>query len=72
MTHNYICNKVVLSLQSLTLHADIDISATEWKLGVARKTMQNDIILSFFPLTLHEKQLNPQHADTTWLLKAAM
>ena len=69
-SNNYIYNKVVLSLQSLTLHADT--SATEWKLGMARKTIQNDRILSFLPLTLCEKQLNPQHADTTRLLKAAI
>jgi len=31
--------------------------------------LQNDRILSFFPLILCEKQLNPQHADTTQLLK---
>jgi len=36
---------------------------------MARKTMQNDKILSFLPLTLCEKQLNLQHADTTQLLK---
>ena len=62
-SNNYIHNKVVLSLQSLTLRANT--CATEQKLGMARKTMQNDRILSFLPLTLCEKQLNPQHADTT-------
>jgi len=56
-------NKVVLSLQSLTLR--VDTCATERKLGTACKTMQNDRILSFLPLTLREKQLNLQHADTT-------
>ena len=60
-------NKVVLSLQSLPLHADT--CATEQRLGMAHKTMQNDRILSFLQLTLCEKQLNPQHADTTQLLK---
>ena len=56
-------NKVVLSLQSLPLRANT--CAMERKLGMACKTMQNDRILSFLPLTLREKQLNPQHADTT-------
>ena len=56
-------NKVVLSLQSLHLHANT--CAMEWKLGMAHKTMQNDRILSFLLLNLCEKQLNLHHADTT-------
>ena len=36
-------NKVVPGLQSLPLSADT--CATEWKLGMARKTMRNDRIL---------------------------
>ena len=72
MTHPIITfrgshNKVVLSLQSLPLCADT--CATERKLGMARKTMQNDRILSFLSLTLCEKKLNKQHAGTTQLLK---
>ena len=61
-SNNYIRgshNKVVLSLQSLPLRADT--CAMEWKLGMARKTMQNDRILSFLPLICVRNNL--QHAD---------
>jgi len=56
---------VVLSPQPLPLHADT--CAMERKLGMARKTMQKDRILSFLPSILGEKQLNPKHAYTSYL-----
>ena len=61
---------MVLSLQYLPLRADT--CAMEQKLGMARKTMQNDRIISFLPLTLCEKQLNPQHADTYTVSKSSV
>ena len=64
-SNNYIYKKVVLSPQSLPLHADT--CAMEQKLGMARKIMQKDRILSFLPSTLCEKQLNPKHAYTSYL-----
>jgi len=66
MTHPIITfrgshNKVVLSLQSLPLHADS--CAMELKLGMAHKTMQYDH--SCHQLCVRNNSISLHHVDTT-------